>query len=186
MRFIQHSVVMAAALVVGATSVGAAQKAVSAADAVSATATIQAIDAANRLVTLKYTDGTVDTIAAGPEVQRFNELKVGDIVTFRYYESAVVAVTKPGQASAPAASDPTLTRSKGARPGGTVSQQLKAAVTVEAIDAKVPSITVRTASGNKLSYKVEDKKNIEGVKVGDRIEITYTQALMIGVQSAKK
>jgi hypothetical protein len=35
---------------------------------------------------------------------------------------------------------------------------------VEAIDANVPSISVRTASGNKLSYKVEDGKNLEGVK----------------------
>jgi hypothetical protein len=38
-------------------------------------------------------------ISAWPE-KRFNELKVGDVVTFRYCESAVVAVTKPGRASA--------------------------------------------------------------------------------------
>jgi Cu/Ag efflux protein CusF len=54
------------------------------------TATIQAIDAASRLVTLKFDDGTVDTVVAGPEVRRFNELKVGDKVTFRYHESAVL------------------------------------------------------------------------------------------------
>lgn len=185
MRVIQCAV-MATMLAVGVTSVHAAQKPLSSGDAVTATATIQAIDSGKRLVTLKYTDGTVDTVSAGPEVQRFNELKVGDVVTFRYYESAVVAVTKPGQASAPTTTDPTLTRGTGPRPGGTISQQLKASVVVEAVDAKVPSITVRTASGNKLSYKVEDKKTIEGVKVGDRIEITYTQALMISVQSAKR
>ena len=63
---------------------------------------------------------------------------------------------------------------------------MTATVKVEAIDPKVPSITVRTASGDKLSYKVENKKNIEGVKVGDSIDIMYTQALLVNVESAKK
>lgn len=79
MRFIQYAV-MATMLTCGAGSMRAAQKSVTASDAVTATATIQAIATANRLVTLKYTDGTVDTVYAGSEVQRFNELKVGDVV----------------------------------------------------------------------------------------------------------
>jgi hypothetical protein len=33
---------------------------------------------------------------AGPEAQRFDALKVGDKVTFRYYESIVYAITKVG------------------------------------------------------------------------------------------
>ena len=40
--------------------------------------TIEAIDAATRAVTIKKTDGTVVTTIAGPEVKRFDELKVGD------------------------------------------------------------------------------------------------------------
>jgi Cu/Ag efflux protein CusF len=186
LRFIQCAVMMAAVLGVGVPGTLAGQKAVAAGDAVTATATIQAIDSAKRRVTLKYADGSTDTISAGPEVQRFNELKVGDVVSFSYVESVVVAVTKPGSASAATVSDPTLTRSKGARPGGMVSQQSKASVVVAAIDPKVPSISVRTASGHKRSYKVEDKTTLEGIKVGDTIEITYTEALMVSVQSAKE
>jgi len=30
--------------------------------------------------------------------------------------------------------------------------------------------------------KVNDRKNLEGVKVGDRVEITYTVALAIAVK----
>ncbi len=185
MRFIQY-LVIATAFVAGAASAHAGQKAVTAGETRTATATIQAIDTGNRLITLKFTDGMVDTVAAGPEVKRFNELKVGDVVTFRYYESAVIAVAKPGKAAAPLTGEAALRGGTGARPGGTVSRQLTATVKVEAIDPKVPSITVRTASGDKLSYKVEDKKNIEGVKVGDSIDITYTQALLVNVESAKK
>lgn len=30
--------------------------------------------------------------------------------------------------------------------------------------------------------KVADKKNLEGLKVGDKVDITYTEALMISVK----
>ena len=73
-----------------------AQKPVTQGAVVSETATIVAIDSTNRLITLKDKDGITDTIVAGPEVKRFSELKVGDSVTFRYYESVVYAIQKPG------------------------------------------------------------------------------------------
>jgi hypothetical protein len=77
---------------------------------------------------------------------------------------------------------PTLTRGTGAKPSATVAQQLMATVTVKAIDPKVPSLTVTTEDGNTMSFKVDDKKNIQNVKVGDRVEITYTAAVMITVK----
>jgi len=33
---------------------------------------------------------------------------------------------------------------------------------------------------------VEDVKNLEGVKVGDRVQITYTQALAVSVEPPGK
>jgi hypothetical protein len=116
-------------------------------------------------------------------VKRFDELKVGDTVTFRYYESIAYAIRKPGQPSGlPAETGPAVTRSKGARPGGTLSRQETATVTIKAVDAKVPSITVLTEDGRTVSFKVEDKKNIKDVKAGDKVEVTYTEAVMISVK----
>ena len=51
---------------------------------------------------------------------------------------------------------------------------------------KIPSVTIKTDAGGRSSYKVENVKNLEGVKVGDRIQITYTQALAISVQAPGK
>ncbi len=59
---------------------------------------------------------------------------------------------------------------------------MNAIVTVMAIDPKVPSITIQKADGGKMSLKVENPKNIEGVKVGDKVQITYTQALAVSVK----
>jgi Cu/Ag efflux protein CusF len=46
----------------------------------------------------------------------------------------------------------------------------------------VPSVTVLTDEGKMVSFKIADKKNIEGLKVGDKVDITYTEALMISVK----
>jgi hypothetical protein len=152
---------------------------------VTETAMIVAIDSTNRMVSLKGEDGTVETIYAGPEVKRFSELKVGDKVTFRYYESVVFAIQQPG-AKPPADAPPSLVRNAGPRPGGMVSQQMTAVVTLQAIDLAIPSVTIKTEKGDIMSFKVEDKSNLKGVKVGDKVQITYTQALAVSVADAPK
>jgi Cu/Ag efflux protein CusF len=161
----------------------AAQKPVTLGVAVSETAVIVAIDSAARLVTLKAEDGTLDTVYCGPDVKRFDELKVGDKVTFRYHESMVFAIQKPG-ATPPAAETMGITRGEGSKPGGTIAKQMTAVVTVLALDLKTPSITIQTEDGSKMTFKVDEKKNLEGVKVGDKVQITYTQALAISVAPA--
>jgi Cu/Ag efflux protein CusF len=63
-----------------------------------------------------------------------------------------------------------------------VSQTQKATVTIQAIDASVPSVKVQTADGHSLSFKVQDKAKLEGLKVGDKVDVTYTEALMVSVK----
>ncbi|HXV62602.1 MAG TPA: hypothetical protein VEK15_18020 [Vicinamibacteria bacterium] len=152
-------------------------------EVVELTAKIRAIDHDYRLVTLVSEDGEVETIYAGPEVKRFDELKVGDTVTFRVYESLVSQIRKAGEAP-PSKSEgtPTLVRGTGPKPSGMMSQQMSATVTIKAIDPAVPAVTVVTEDGSTMSFKVDDKKLVEGVKVGDKVDITYTAALMITVE----
>ena len=102
---------------------------------VTATATIQQIDAANRVVTLRMADGTEETGTVGPEVKRFNELKVGDRVNVTYYESTVYQIRRPGQ-PAPKPSDvATGTAGTGPSPAGTISRQIVTSVAVKAIES---------------------------------------------------
>jgi Cu/Ag efflux protein CusF len=76
-------------------------------------------------------------------------------------------------------------REAGARPGATVSEQITTSVVVTALDPKVPSIVVRTDEGRTMGFRVEDKNNITSVKVGDRVDITYTRAVAVRVESPK-
>jgi hypothetical protein len=152
---------------------------------VSSTATIQAIDSTNRTITLRDAMGQEDTYYVGQDVKRFDEFKVGDTVKMTYYESVVLQVRKPGEKSDPSGATAAATKSAGALPGATLSVQDKMTVTVKAIDPAVPSVTVTTPSGATGTRKVENKKNIEGLKVGDKIDITYTRALLTNIERAK-
>jgi Cu/Ag efflux protein CusF len=159
-----------------------AQKAVTQGDMVELKAKIVAIDRDTRRITLEDESGKVEEVYVGPEVKRFDELKVGDQLTFRVYESVVSRIRKPGETSPSVSSEPTITRGTGPKPSGTIAQQMSATVTIIEIDTALPSVTVETADGRTMSFKVADKKNLEGVKVGDRVEITYTVALVIAVE----
>ena len=56
------------------------------------TATVEAIDLEKRLVTLKGPKGEKKTIAIGPEARNLPQVKVGDLVTVKFYESMAVEV----------------------------------------------------------------------------------------------
>ena len=72
--------------------VARAQKPVTETDAIELTTKIEAIDKTARLVTLKDKEGETETIYCGPEVKRFDELKVGDKVEITYTEAAMISV----------------------------------------------------------------------------------------------
>jgi hypothetical protein len=174
---------LVAILTVG--SLAHASQTVTKSESVSATATIQAIDKTNRVVTLRDEKGAEDSMIVGPAMKRFDELKVGDKVKVTYTESLVLQVRKPGDAGKPAGDTAKATTGTGASPSATISSQQTTSVDVLAIDQKLPTITVKTADGRTVTRKVENRKNLEGVKVGDKIDITYTQAALLSIEPVK-
>jgi Cu/Ag efflux protein CusF len=146
------------------------------------TAKIVAIDSTNRLVTLQDAQGNTKTIQVGPGVTRFSALKVGDMVTFTYQESVALSIVKASAAAPMAQATPTVTRAAGDKPGGTISQTQVATVTIASIDLTTPSVTVTTQDGKTISMLVHDPANLNGLKVGDVVQITYNQALAISVK----
>jgi Cu/Ag efflux protein CusF len=152
------------------------------------TATIEQIDYTTRQVTLKFDDNSVDTLEAGPNVTRFDQLKVGDKIKFHYYESVAYQLHKAGspEAATPQSDESkvALTPGSGAAPSGTAAKQRRETVTVTKVDPEQGSITVKAANGNIVSRRVKDKKNLEGVAPGDHIEIVYTEALLVSVDSS--
>jgi hypothetical protein len=146
------------------------------------TAKIIAIDQENRIITLQDAQGNAQSIKVGPGVKRFDELKVGETVVFTYLESVATSIVKPGTAMPMASSSPTMTRFTGEKPGGQISQTVTTTVTIKSIDMATPAITVVTQQGKAVSLLVNDKNNLVGLKVGDVVQLTYTQTLTIQVK----
>jgi hypothetical protein len=154
-------------------------------DSVSMTATIEAIEQSTRTITVKNDNGIYETIQAPPELKRFSELKVGDKITVRYYENVVIRLKKPGEAAVDVDSA-ALTRSEGKTPAGTAAAQRTITVTVTAMDPKTSSVTVKGPNGYVYSRRAADKKAFAQLKVGDQLDMTWTDAVMISVESPKK
>ncbi len=152
----------------------------------SMTATVESVDLATRMVTLKGPEGKLVEFRAGEEVKNLPQVKVGDQVVTTYYESIAAQILKPGTDPGAAAQQAVATAKPGEKPAGAAAQQVTVTATIEAIDGNGQYVTLRGPKGKSTAVKVRDPKNLEGVKVGDTVMITYTEALAISVEPAGK
>lgn len=156
------------------------------AQTVRAQAVVSAIDEGRRAVKLKTHSGNEFEVVCGPEVKNFAQLKVGDKVNVRYLRALSLELKKAGAptsqqgASAAAAAAP-----EGAKPAAAVAAQVKVMADVTAVNHKTHVVTLKGPEGNKVDLSV-DPSQLKLVKVGDKVEATYTEALAVSVQEAKK
>jgi Cu/Ag efflux protein CusF len=148
------------------------------------TATVESIDRSNRTLTLKSPDGTYKVVNVPDDVQRFAEINVGDKITGRYYENVTVRLKAPGEKDIDSATQ-AVTPGTGARPAGTAAVQRAITATITQLDAKTPSITFEGPNGWSYSTRIRDKKVLDQIKVGDKVDITWTAAAMVSVEAPK-
>jgi len=143
-------------------------------------ATVAAINRVTRSMTLRADNGDEDTFAVGPKVPRLDQINVGDTIMAIYYESLVLELRKLDAADAPSAGG----RLTG-KPGGAIGTPETITVTVKAVNVRVPSITVATSNFQTLTRKVADRRHLDGVAPGDRVEITCLQGVVIAAESSR-
>ena len=152
---------------------------------VTVTATVTQIDQKSRAVTLKAEDGQEYSFVAGDAVKNLAEIKKGDVVSATYTEALATEVKQGGRAAAGSVTAAAVAQ-PGAKPAGAVAQQTTVTISITAIDPKIPTVTFRGPAGNVRTIKVEHPELLQGVKVGDTVDITYTEALAIKVVKAPK
>jgi len=158
---------------------GAQQKEI-AGDMKTVTGTVEAIDHAQRVLTLKIEGDEFVTLDIPNAAKRFDEVKIGDKVQTRYYDNVTVRIKDPGEKDVDMASAK-VTPSDSARPGATVSAQRSMTVTITAIDSETGSATYEGPRGYKYSRRIQDKEMANKVKVGDKLDVTWTEAVQISV-----
>jgi hypothetical protein len=146
------------------------------------TATIEAIEKTTRQVTVKKPDGKYDVFYAPDTIKRFDQLKVGDKITARYYETLVLQLKPEGEKAVDTSASAVVPTTE--KLSGTASHQQKITATISAIDPNVPSITFTGPRGWTYISRVEDKQALAKVKVGDRVDITWTVALLLAIDES--
>ena len=144
-----------------------AQKAIYESEPKVVTATIEAVDKDSRVVTLKTEAGSRMHVTAPPEMEGFNSLKVGDIVTAKYFEAVVVRLARP-DSPAPSGTPTTSVRRKDDVPGSETMRERTVRAKVTAVDPKAPSLSVRRADGVERAMAVGDADTAEGAEGGRR------------------
>jgi hypothetical protein len=148
-------------------------------------AIVTKIDQESRVVTLKADDGEEYSFVADPTVKNLNQLKKGDAVTATYTEALAYEVFKGGPTGAAAAVAGGAAKSD-TKSAGAILGAITVAVTIDGIDTNVPSVTFKEASGELRTLKVKSADKLEGVEVGDVVQITYVEAVALKIDKAPK
>jgi len=190
----RHLLIPLLALCALATAAVSSAQSAGSADILRASVKVDAIDKAQRMVTVRDEKGHKDSFHAPPEMQRFDELKVGDRINLTYFQGIAFEVRKrdaaestvgtSGTAEKPVGTSGTaeITRGTGPLPSGAITQRRTATVTVKATDLANQLLTVWLPSGRVATHKVQDPSLMKGIVADDKIDITYAEGLLIEVE----
>lgn len=150
-------------------------------------ATVEAVDPAARTVTLKGPRGKSFTVSVDDKVRNLSDLKVGDEVVAKYYEAIAFELKKPGEAvPGKSVRDVTAPAGSGGKASGFGGREVTIVATIEAIDLTKGTATLRGPEGKSVEVTAKDPKNLGKVKVGDLVEITYTEAMAVSIEPVSK
>jgi hypothetical protein len=143
--------------------------------------TVQSIDAAQRTLLLKREDGELATFKAGPEIRRFNELKVGDQIMSTVTENLTLLLVK-GQLAPEAAADQAVVRTpEGSNLGGIVMNAINLNARVLAVDYEARRMLLQYSPTRTRSVTVRPGVDLTQVSVNDTILVRGTQTISIMV-----
>jgi hypothetical protein len=140
--------------------------------------TIETIDQGKRAMNIKTADGSFVAVDVPQSVQRFNEFKVGDMVSATYNNNVMVRVKPPGE---PAIDTADTGDAKSLTSGTQVGTRRITASVVD-IDRSASSISFEGPNGWKYSRRVVDPTVFAQVNVGDRVDIIWNTDLTVSVQ----
>ncbi len=164
-------------------------KSVARSETIEASAIVEAIDYSTREVVLRDAAGRQTLVKAGPEVRNLAQVKKGDRVVVRFTEGFAAQLVKPGTGVTGVQTESSMVRAApGEQPGATIGEQVRTTVKVYEVDPYANTIEVTGPRGYNRRLKVKDPQGIafiRGLKKGDEVEVTFSEALAISVEPAK-
>ncbi len=151
----------------------------------SISAVITEIDPKTREITLEGSLGNLITLTAGPEVARFDELAVGDMVNATYTTSVSGELREPTEeelANPLVVLDAdAVTASKDEDPGAAVGVTVRAVCTIEGMNRATKTVMLKDSDGDFHIIEDVDPAKMAGVNIGQTIVVTYTEAFALSL-----
>ena len=147
--------------------------------------TITALDTESREVTVIGQEGNIVTLIAGDEVERFNELEIGDLIKLEYWIYMMAEFRNPTKEEL---AEPLVIIAEAGKvdldlpPGAAIGALVKAVVTVEVINRPFMDVVVQGPQGNFMTIPVDDPSLIEMLNVGKVVILTYGEAMALYIE----
>jgi hypothetical protein len=154
---------------------------------VEVSATVEQIDVAKRLLSLRTEDGEQLTVEVDPVVQNLPQVKVGDRVVARYRE-AIGATISPTAGDLATVELDSRRADPGQKPSAEASVTTNVPVTITAVDTKANLVNFTGEDGLVRAITVKTpqaQEFIKQLKPGDKVVVSYTEAVAISVEPAK-
>lgn len=145
-------------------------------------ATVTAIDTAKRKVTLVTPKGEKFTIDAGPEVENFDQIRIGDQLKVTYTEEINIRMAKPGEKIKDDGEAIFEFAPRGSKPGVMTSETYQTVATVTAIDLKKRKATLQFQDGSTKKFDVRKDVDLTRRKVGEKVIIRGKESFSIKVE----
>jgi hypothetical protein len=152
---------------------------------VTVTALVQAVDLKNRVVTLTGPEGNTFSVLVDEKVKNLPQVKVGDLLAVTYYESVAVDFQKGDGIRMATVIDDSQRAKAGQKPGAGAFTRVTVVSNIWAVNQAKGTVLVRGPYGHFAEVKLKDPSLLTGVKVGDQMKVTFTQAVAIGFAKPK-
>jgi hypothetical protein len=160
--------------------------AATAADVTTYTAKVVAVSYSKRTITVVGPMGKEVTFNVGPQIHNLNQVRRGDKLVIKYLEAVSVSLDTNivGRSKTVTTSVP-VSAPAGDKPGVAQARQTVIVAAVDSVDTATNHILVHGPEGRYVEVKVKDPAIMKTVKAGDKIVLTYTEAVMVDWKPTK-
>ncbi len=150
-------------------------------DTYTVTSMISDINVQTRQITLKGEDGKKIVITAGPEIRRFDQLRVGERVEAKLVRQLVVLVRSDGSPASSGRVGVVTVAPKGEKPGAMSAEVVEVVAKVESIDRAARTATLKFSDGDTRVVNVRPDVDLTRYKAGDSVVIRITEIMAVEV-----
>jgi hypothetical protein len=145
------------------------------------TGTIIALEPTTRMISIDMGEGQVMSFVAGPDVENFDQLEVGDWVELAFVRAlAIEWAPTSGDELWRIDEDVAMRALPGELPGAVMGHRVTALVEVMEVDASTQSVIVRGPLQT-VKIFVTEAAQLDAIAAGDTLVVTYVEAMAVAV-----